>query len=102
MSPAKTHDMPFPLGLGHPSTASNPLPQPNQYRRPIGYPLYLGFTWHDLTHVVHQLSQLLHAPFHHHWDVALHLVRYLKGFSHLSLFCHPYSDLTLHTYCDAD
>lgn len=37
------------------------LTNPDRYRRLIGHLLYLNFTWLDITHVVQQLSQFVHA-----------------------------------------
>ncbi|GAA0146183.1 transmembrane signal receptor [Lithospermum erythrorhizon] len=53
---------------------------PTQYRRLVGRLLYLNFTRPDLTFSVHHLSQFMRAPSVHHWEAALHIVKYLKGF----------------------
>ena len=49
------------------------------YRRLVGRLIYLVVTRPDLAYVVHILSQFMQEPRQAHWEVALCVVRYLKG-----------------------
>ncbi|KAL0359870.1 UNVERIFIED_CONTAM: putative mitochondrial protein [Sesamum angustifolium] len=77
---------------------SNPAP----YRRLVGRLLYLGFTRPDISYGVQQFSQYLQQPCDSHWEVALHIVRYLKGTPTTGLFFPCSNFLQLQAFCDAD
>lgn len=64
--------------------------------------LYLNLTRPDIVYTVQQLSQFLASPRQSHMQVALYLLRYLKGTSDLALFYPATSDLSLTGYSDAD
>ncbi|KAK4390491.1 Retrovirus-related Pol polyprotein from transposon RE2 [Sesamum angolense] len=59
------------------------------YRRTVCRLLYLGFTRPDISFVVQQLSQFLQYPRSSHWDVAMHVLSYLKGSPSLGI-CFPF------------
>ena len=71
------------------------LLNPARYRHLVGRLPYLNFTRIDITFVVHQLSQFFSTPRQPHWDVAIHLLRYLKGSSFLGLFFPTHTSLSL-------
>ena len=63
-----------------PALATNlPFPHPGQYRWLVGHLIYLCFTRPELSYCVHVLSQFMRALKETHWEVALRVVRYLKG-----------------------
>lgn len=64
--------------------------------------LYLGITRPDLSYSVQHLSQFLSKPREPHIQVALHVVKYLKGTCDLGLFYVVNSSLCLNAYSDAD
>ncbi|GKD63254.1 ribonuclease H-like domain-containing protein [Tanacetum coccineum] len=49
------------------------------YQRLVGKLIYLTNTRHDISYVVHCLSQFIHSPLNSHLDDALRVLRYLKG-----------------------
>ncbi|KAK6131783.1 hypothetical protein DH2020_034479 [Rehmannia glutinosa] len=73
-----------------------------RYHRLIGRLLYLNFTHSDITFAVQQLSQYVGNPHYSHWDVAVHVLRYLKRCPSLGLFYSSSSPCTLTAYSDAD
>ena len=83
-------------------STSKELDDPKSYHRLVGRLVYLYFTWPKLSYSVHVLSQFMQSPRAKHWEVALRVVRYLKGNPgqgiHLSSTC----DMQLHGWCDAD
>ncbi|KAL0434903.1 UNVERIFIED_CONTAM: Retrovirus-related Pol polyprotein from transposon RE2, partial [Sesamum radiatum] len=92
---------PLPQGIKLCSDSDSLLSDPEPYRRLVGRLLYLGFTRSDISYGVQQLSQFLFHPCGGHWIAALHLVQYLKGTSHISLFFPSSSNLEIRAYCDA-
>ncbi|KAJ8616907.1 hypothetical protein MRB53_013093 [Persea americana] len=72
---------PIPLEQNHrlPLAEGALLPDPTQYQRLVGRLIYLCFTRPELPYCVHILSQFMQQPREEHWNVALHLIRYLKG-----------------------
>ncbi|KAL0417014.1 UNVERIFIED_CONTAM: Retrovirus-related Pol polyprotein from transposon RE2 [Sesamum latifolium] len=99
---AKTTVTPFPAGIKFTAQTDNTLPHPAVYRRLIGRLLYLNFTRPDIAHATQQLSQFLQTPCQQHWDVVVHLAKYLKGTQQEGLFFPSNTALTLRAYCDAD
>ncbi|KAL0344222.1 UNVERIFIED_CONTAM: Retrovirus-related Pol polyprotein from transposon RE2 [Sesamum angustifolium] len=93
---------PLLVGLNLTSHAQPALADPEPYRRLVGRLFYLGFTRPDISYGAQQLSQFVHHPSQIHMDVAMHLVRYLKGCLDLGLFFPSSNLLVLKAYCDAD
>lgn len=79
-----------------------PLAEPKLYRRLVGRLLYLGITRPDMSYSVQHLSQLLSCPREPHFEVALHIVRYLKNTLGIGLLHSSKSSLVLNSYSDAD
>ncbi|XP_020547093.1 uncharacterized protein LOC110011382 [Sesamum indicum] len=70
---------PLPAGLKFISESEATLEDPSKYRRLVGRLLYLGFTRPDISYATQQLNQYIQQPYKQHWNVAVDLVRYLKG-----------------------
>ncbi|KAL0331168.1 UNVERIFIED_CONTAM: Retrovirus-related Pol polyprotein from transposon TNT 1-94 [Sesamum angustifolium] len=99
---AKATHTPFPMGVKLTADSGALLTNPEPFRRLVGRLLYLGFARPDISHGAQQLSQFVQRPCQQHLDVALHLVRYLKGCSTQGLFFPVNNDLNLHGYSDVD
>lgn len=97
----KSATTPLPTGLSL-FASDGPLFDPEKYRRLVGQLLYLNLTRPDLSYVVQQLSQFMSAPTSIHWDVALHVMRYLKGCPSLGLFYPSQNSFQLLAYSDVD
>ncbi|KAL0290184.1 UNVERIFIED_CONTAM: Retrovirus-related Pol polyprotein from transposon RE2 [Sesamum angustifolium] len=82
MTEAKPTGTPLPLGIKFEAYAGPLSPHPDRYRR--------------------LLSQFIQSPRQAHWDVALHLVRYLKGTPSLGLFFTSSNSLHLSVFSDSD
>ena len=78
------------------------LKDTNWYRRLVGQLIYLTVSRPDITYVVHVLSRFMQQPRKLHIEVALRVVRYLKGAPGRGLFFSSKSDLRLRAYCDSD
>jgi hypothetical protein len=61
------------------SYARDLLKDPSQYRRLVGRLIYLTITRPNIMYSVHVLSQFMHVPRRPHMEVALCVLRYLKG-----------------------
>ncbi|KAL0386062.1 UNVERIFIED_CONTAM: hypothetical protein Sradi_3000500 [Sesamum radiatum] len=69
----------------------------------VAYAVKIGPPIIDTTsHAAKQLSQFMQCPCKQHWDVAHHLLRYLKGTSKKGLFFPTGAPSALTAYCDAD
>ena len=76
---ARSTTTPLPKGLKLLAAFGSVLLDLAQYRRLVGQLLNLNFTRPDITYIVQQLSQFVSDPCKPHWDVAVHLLKYLKG-----------------------
>ncbi|KAL0386685.1 UNVERIFIED_CONTAM: putative mitochondrial protein [Sesamum latifolium] len=99
---ARAASSPVPPGLKLSAHNSTPLSDAEPYRRLVVRLLYLSFTRLDISFGAQQLSKFVHAPCTVHLDVAMHLVRYLKGCPERGLFFPASNSLSLTAYCDAD
>lgn len=97
--PAST---PLPKGTRLSSSEGKPMIDSQQYRRPIGILLYLGFTRPDIAYAIQQLIQYVQAPRDNHWQAAIHVLKYLKGCPSLGLYFLSNNSLQLKAYTDAD
>lgn len=73
-----------------------------KYQRLVGRLLYLTMARPDIAFVVQVLSQYKHSPKQYHMEVALRVVRYIKGTTDLGLFMPSTKESTLVAYCDSD
>ena len=99
---AKPAKFPLPRGLKLTSDTGLVLENPEPYRRIIGRLLYLTLTRPDISYAVQHLSQFLQHPTDLHYQVALHVLRYLKGTPNKGLFYPRLNSLQLYAYSDAD
>jgi hypothetical protein len=68
------------------SNEGKKLVDPKLYRSLVGYLLFIGKQIRpDILHIVNQLSRFLDKPDESHWKAANHVLRYLKGTTHLRL-----------------
>ena len=72
------------------------------YRRLVGRLIYMNTTRLDITFITQQLSQFLSKPTHTHYNVALRVLKYLKGFPGHGIFFPRDSCLHIQGYIDAD
>lgn len=75
---------------------------PSQYRRLIGRLIYLNITRPDISFAVQQLSQFMSNPRVPQYNVACHLLRYMKQSPGQGLLFPPKSSLQLKGFCDSD
>ncbi|KAL1213017.1 Retrovirus-related Pol polyprotein from transposon RE2 [Cardamine amara subsp. amara] len=78
------------------------LPNPAEYRRLVGRLVYLASTRPDLSYAIHVLSQFMKQPRQDHWDVAMKVVRYLKGTIGQGILLRANSPLHVTGWCDSD
>ena len=55
------------------------LRDPRRYRRLVGKLNYLTITRPNISFTVSVVSQFLKSPCDSHWDVVVHILRYIKG-----------------------
>ncbi|GJR61685.1 ribonuclease H-like domain-containing protein [Tanacetum coccineum] len=72
------------------------------YQRLMGKLIYLTNTKPDISYVVHCLSQFMHAPLESHLDVALRVLRYLKGSLGRGFQISKLGNLNLRAYVASD
>ena len=73
------------------------------YRLLVGCLLYLSIgTCPDITYSVQQLSQFLDCYSYTHWNVAIHVVRYLSGTQNLKLHLGGQNPTSLVGFTDSD
>lgn len=79
-----------------------PSYDPSSYHRLIGRLLYLTTTRLDITYAVQTLSQFMQALTIHHFEVATHVLRYIKASPAQGLFFPATSPLQLKAFSDSD
>lgn len=93
---------PLPSGLVLSQGTEAVLADPDVYRRLVGKLLYLNLTRPDITHATQQLSQFISKPTVVHWNAAVHVLKYFKGFLSTGIFILAQLPHSLHAYSDAD
>lgn len=73
--------MSFPLQQNHKLALveSETMTEPYRYRRLVGHLICLATTRHELSYVIHVLSQFMKNLKADHWEAVLRVVRYLKN-----------------------
>ncbi|KAL0437821.1 UNVERIFIED_CONTAM: Retrovirus-related Pol polyprotein from transposon RE1 [Sesamum radiatum] len=99
---AKPTPTPLPTGVKLSVFYSPELSNPKPYRRLVGRLQYLNFTRLDISFRAQQFTQFVHKPCQIHMDVALYLVRYLKGCPDRGLFFPSSSSFGVTAFCDAN
>ncbi|KAL0342576.1 UNVERIFIED_CONTAM: Retrovirus-related Pol polyprotein from transposon RE2 [Sesamum calycinum] len=99
---SKATTTPLRVGIKFAADAGSVLPNPEQYRRLVERLLYFGFSRPNISHASQQLSQFMQVPCQQHWDVALHLLKYLKGTTNKRLFFPSRKPLELKAYGNVD
>ncbi|KAK6137941.1 hypothetical protein DH2020_028329 [Rehmannia glutinosa] len=78
------------------------LEDASQYRRLVGRLLYLTHSRHDISYVVHRLSQFVAKPRFPHLLAMFHLLRYLKGSPGQGILFSSHSSMHLKAFFDSD
>lgn len=78
------------------------MDNPNSYRILVGRLIYLTITRPELSYCVHVLAQFMQNPRTYQWEVALRVVRYLKGNPGQGVFLRSDSNLRLTAYCNSN
>ncbi|XP_031279180.1 uncharacterized protein LOC116137640 [Pistacia vera] len=79
-----------------------PLEDPTKYQRLVGRLIYLTMTHPDISYAVHILSQFMHRPKHSHMDVAIKVLKYLKGCPGLGHLLPRDKELVVTAHCDSN
>ncbi|GKE25821.1 uncharacterized mitochondrial protein-like protein [Tanacetum coccineum] len=95
-------DFPIDAKAKYTPTDGDPLPDPSLYQTIVGSLVYLTVTRLDISYAVHIVSQFVSAPTTVHWDVVLHILRYLRGTQLETLLLPSTFSLDLRAYCDSD
>ncbi|XP_047327162.1 secreted RxLR effector protein 161-like [Impatiens glandulifera] len=98
----KPVDIPIKKGIKLNELNSPELAEPEMFRRLVGRLIYLSFTRPDIGFSVQQLSQYMQKLLEVHWEVALQVVKYLKGTPSLGLFYSCNTNSVLEAFSDAD
>ncbi|KAI5321949.1 hypothetical protein L3X38_031021 [Prunus dulcis] len=99
---ARPYSFPMEQTLRLNPTDGKPLQDPTRYRRLVGRLIYLTVTRPDLSFTVHVLSRFMHEPHQPHLDVALRVLRYLKGSPGQGILFPTANNLKLKAFCDSD
>ncbi|XP_071712573.1 uncharacterized mitochondrial protein AtMg00810-like [Rutidosis leptorrhynchoides] len=73
-----------------------------KYQKLVGKLIYLTLTRPDISFSVQVLSQFMHAPLQSHFNLALRVLRYLKGSPGRGVQFVKSDSFTLNAFCDAD
>lgn len=93
-SPVSTHDT-----LS--TSKRDRLQDTTYYRSIVGALQYLTLTWPDISFVVNQVCQFMHAPTESHLTAVKRILRFLKATLEFGLHLRP-GPLRLVAFCDAD
>ncbi|GKC29841.1 ribonuclease H-like domain-containing protein [Tanacetum coccineum] len=91
------------LIISNKATASDPvLENITDYQKLMGKLIYLTNTRHDISYVVHCLSQFMYSPLKSHLKTAFKILRYLKRCPDLGIHFAKTSGMFLKAFFDAD
>ena len=79
MLDCKPADTPMDLNVKLIPGQGEPLHDPGRYRQLVGKLNYLTITRSDISFLMSVVSQFLQSPCDSHWDVVIHILRYIKG-----------------------
>ena len=68
----------------------------------MGRVIYLIMTRPDIVYSICTLSQFMHEPGKSHWDVAIRVLKYIKGTTGQGLLFSSTKSLILKVFCDLD
>ncbi|XP_071687289.1 uncharacterized mitochondrial protein AtMg00810-like [Rutidosis leptorrhynchoides] len=100
--PASTPIKPNLSVLSEPSEKDPLLTNLTEYQQLVGKLIYLTLTRPDISFSVQVLSQFMHAPLQSHFNLALRVLRYLKGSPGKGVQFVKSNNWSLNAYCDAD
>ncbi|XP_019189582.1 PREDICTED: uncharacterized protein LOC109183985 [Ipomoea nil] len=101
MTDCKSLSTPIAMSKSIPIDAT-PYDDPTQYRSLAGALQYLTITRPDLSFVVNQLCQHMHAPTATHWEQLKRVLRYVKGTVNFGLRVKKSSSREIHALSDSD
>jgi len=81
---------------------SEVYPDPERYRRLVGKLIYLTITRLDISFAVGVVSQFIQNPHVDHWNVVMHILRYVKRAPGQGLLYEDKGNTQVSGYCDAD
>ena len=79
-----------------------PLRDPRKYQRLVGKLNYLTITRPNIPFPASVVSQFLQSPCDSHWDVAIHIIRYIKGTLGQRVLYENRGHTQIVEYCDVD
>ncbi|XP_023772923.1 secreted RxLR effector protein 161-like [Lactuca sativa] len=91
-----------PLNLKLLPVMSDPLPDATVYRQLVGKLNFLLQTRPDLAFTIQYLSQFNKILCQEHYQVALHVLQYLKGTIDQALYFNNTHSYQIEAYCDSD
>jgi hypothetical protein len=102
MTDTKVVSTPLEMNIYLTPLDGTPLNDVTLYRQLVGSLVYLTVTQPDIALAIHLVSQFLAAPHFTHYDVVLHILRYIKGTMFHGLHFSAHSTLDLCAYSDVD
>ncbi|XP_023736704.1 uncharacterized mitochondrial protein AtMg00810-like [Lactuca sativa] len=93
---------PLPLNLKLLPIMNDPLPDATVYRQLVGKLNFLLHTRPDLAFTIQYLIQFNKSPCQEHYQVALHVLQYLKGTVNQALHFNNIPSYQIEAYCDSD
>ncbi|XP_031285408.1 uncharacterized protein LOC116144097 [Pistacia vera] len=79
-----------------------PLEDASHYQRLVGRLIYLTMTQPNISYAIHILSQFMHGSKQSHMDVAVKVIKYLKGCPGLGLLLSRNANLDVTACCDSN